>query len=430
MNIISKFTKKMKNEKMKGIFLLIAAVALFSCSNGDKSSLPSIQIEEAVENLCDVNLTKYASKIDYIPLGLEDTVLLGSINSIFMDDNYLYIPSPYRMICVHIYTKEGKYVKSIGRKGRGPGEYVAVRSVISLPDENAIMIEGGMKGVVYSLEDGSAIRDVDFTPLFKQNDGNGREGRAPRYLKVGYHQGKYCFLVSDPSDMTESIIMAQVDTGIKVMEKIELKEAGYLTMGDIKFINPSNYYADNKGIHIIRGTHDSLFVVDGAEVKPELAIDYGRFKGKKESAKASELLLFERFLDTDPAIFASILMPVGEEIYDVPPVETNDTERRVTFYFGRRVNQINRTALLYDKQEKKSFIPKYYKEYDMAGLHNDIDGGIPFWPSYIDGERMYCFVDAGKFIELSEISGSAEMKKVAASLTEESNPVMVAVTLK
>lgn len=40
------------------------------------------------------------------------------------------------------------------------------------------------------------------------------------------------------------------------------------------------------------------------------------------------------------------------------------------------------------------------------------------------------FLDAGKFIELSEKYNSQKMKEIAAQLTDESNPVMIAVTLK
>ena len=39
-------------------------------------------------------------------------------------------------------------------------------------------------------------------------------------------------------------------------------------------------------------------------------------------------------------------------------------------------------------------------------------------------------LDAIDFIEYAEISSSAKMKEVAATLTDESNPVMVIVTLK
>jgi len=55
---------------------------------------------------------------------------------------------------------------------------------------------------------------------------------------------------------------------------------------------------------------------------------------------------------------------------------------------------------------------------------------MPFYPIYIKDGKMYQMLDAIDFIEYAEVSNSAKMKEVAATLTEESNPVLVVVTLK
>ena len=67
---------------------------------------------------------------------------------------------------------------------------------------------------------------------------------------------------------------------------------------------------------------------------------------------------------------------------------------------------------------------------NLAGFTNDLDGGMPFYPIYIKDGKMYQMLDAIDFIEYAEVSNSAKMKEVAATLTEESNPVLVVVTLK
>ena len=72
----------------------------------------------------------------------------------------------------------------------------------------------------------------------------------------------------------------------------------------------------------------------------------------------------------------------------------------------------------------------YQEEFGMAGFINDIDGGMPFWPQQLKGNKMFSFVDAGTFIEMSKKCNSPKMKEVARKLTEESNPVLVEVTLK
>ena len=89
-----------------------------------------------------------------------------------------------------------------------------------------------------------------------------------------------------------------------------------------------------------------------------------------------------------------------------------------------------RSNVIYDKLTKETVTLKYNADYNIAGFTNDLDGGMPFYPTYVKDGKMYQLLDAIDFIEYAEISSSAKMKEVAATLTDESNPVMVVVTLK
>jgi hypothetical protein len=85
---------------------------------------------------------------------------------------------------------------------------------------------------------------------------------------------------------------------------------------------------------------------------------------------------------------------------------------------------------VYDKHSRTTKLIKYSKELEPGGFTNDIDGGMPFWPTKHIGNKLYQFVDAGTFIEMSKKYNSPRMKEIAATLTEESNPVMIEATLK
>ena len=86
--------------------------------------------------------------------------------------------------------------------------------------------------------------------------------------------------------------------------------------------------------------------------------------------------------------------------------------------------------MFYDKSTGKTFIPKYDSKFALQGMVNDLDGGAPFTPEFIVENNMYAFIDAIDFIEYASVSESADMKSVAAQLTDESNPVLVKVTTK
>ncbi|MBR5856563.1 MAG: hypothetical protein IKY70_04755 [Bacteroidales bacterium] len=85
--------------------------------------------------------------------------------------------------------------------------------------------------------------------------------------------------------------------------------------------------------------------------------------------------------------------------------------------------------LLFDKRNGTSSLMAKNNN-DIHGFVNDIDNGAPFLPSKIADGKMYQIIDAASFIEFAKNSSSDKMKKVAATLTDESNPVIVVATLK
>ena len=85
---------------------------------------------------------------------------------------------------------------------------------------------------------------------------------------------------------------------------------------------------------------------------------------------------------------------------------------------------------LYDKTNGTARKIRKFEGSNYQGFTNDIDNGIPFWPVAVTSDKMYSFMSADVFIKEAEKSNSQKMKDVAATLTEESNPVIVVATLK
>ena len=55
-------------------------------------------------------------------------------------------------------------------------------------------------------------------------------------------------------------------------------------------------------------------------------------------------------------------------------------------------------------------------KYKYDGFTNDIDGGIPFWPTYFNKDKAYQIIDAIDFIDMAEKSNSEKMKDLAKEL--------------
>ncbi len=75
-----------------------------------------------------VNVSEVFSSVDFIKLETAKEGLLSWPAEIQIVDDYLIIFDGTRKI--YVYTKDGKFVRQIGRFGRGPGEYVQLADVI------------------------------------------------------------------------------------------------------------------------------------------------------------------------------------------------------------------------------------------------------------------------------------------------------------
>ena len=160
---------------------------------------------------------------------------------------------------------------------------------------------------------------------------------------------------------------------------------------------------------------DTIFSInqkDGALVK-EYLLSTGKYRKDDDEGVSIRRL----FYDTPQFIFYQVIIP--------PAVIPN-------------IGPGGRTVFcLYDKATGKGVKLPFYEEYTVdnqpyrgRGFQNDLDGGMIFLPSKIRGNKMYQLVNAYKFIEYAESTGSKAMQEVAAKLNEESNPVLVIATLK
>ena len=69
----------------------------------------------------------------------------------------------------------------------------------------------------------------------------------------------------------------------------------------------------------------------------------------------------------------------------------------------------------------------------QLGFKNDLDGGMAFWPNYISSDgKMVSFCNAQDFLDYYESleDPSLEIKRLAANLSPDSNPIIVIANLK
>ncbi|MEO9886564.1 MAG: 6-bladed beta-propeller [Balneola sp.] len=139
---------------------LIALIPIFLLLLTDTKSISSyLSIVEKIntENVLPIDLQIKIEK-DRI-FGINDNVLMGTIRSIHVDQKNRVFIGDSDQTKIHVFEPNGKYVTSLGRKGRGPGDYSAIswRTTITSDSEFIYITDSSFfnprRANVYALDD-------------------------------------------------------------------------------------------------------------------------------------------------------------------------------------------------------------------------------------------------------------------------------------
>ncbi|MHC1780326.1 MAG: 6-bladed beta-propeller [Bacteroidales bacterium] len=417
------------NKFLSLLFIAAMASAILSCS-GNKSKpesngVKTISLPKAIGKERIVNLSEVAQSIRYVPLETNDSSLLGAAQRPILEDGVFYVmvskasnKNEYRMF--HI---DGRFKGKLGTVGRAKGELPQIDpfSLSFDPVNGNPMICSFSKLVEYD-KDGNFINEV-YAPI---DEGSNIRGyrihkMGENYISLVNHMmfDKFGIISFNSNKEIIAESPAGIITGKTDESKNETDAAGKGEPTAISMGNPMSnsvivvgrnpiLYPYKKGFRYVADNGTEIYSIDEKLcIIPHYSLDFGKYK---LPAKA-----------TDDDFNRSISFVSGF---------TCETDNYLFMTYNFRDNEPNRytpplVSALYDKTKEELILLKR-DDPEIRGLKNDLDNGAPFWPVHISNEgEMIMPLSALKFIELSEKYNSAEMKKVAATLTENSNPVMV-----
>ena len=149
------------------IFLLFTT----ACARQTQVNGKTISIEQALDNIQEICLSKYATKIEYVLLDNSDSIMLPGVKDLQIKgagDNLFISHGVFSLkkeACFR-FTSDGKFCNTIGIRGRGPGEFTRLRKVYVDPVKHTFIISDPNKLITYSY-DGQFLTEKaisDFTP--------------------------------------------------------------------------------------------------------------------------------------------------------------------------------------------------------------------------------------------------------------------------
>jgi hypothetical protein len=401
---------------MKSKLLFVLMIVICSCgrsqhnvTSGD-GSIIKIDLLSKPESTVK-NLSEFAANVEYIPLQTTKNSLIGNFRQkIVLKDTKIYISSLEEILC---FDTHGKYLFKLQNKGRGPEEYSYLTDFDVSSDNKflALLSSPSSKLMIYD------ISDDGFT--FRKSISL----KKPIPYKVNVVPGRDILLLSiAPWFGTEPTLSLMINTA-----------------GDTIHFKPNCYKYQMDRSEIYQSSNEMIaYPIEGMACFKEEFSDTVFYADAKDKSFKPRMILDSHGLLTTPAIRGGLASFGNNTIYVAYMFETS---RYVFCYYG---SGELRNGILFDKTTKSKQGLATDNEMNIK-VKDDLSVGpdfnINFSNSYCSDGKLFSFAEtmhlkqyvlseefkAGK---ANDIKKKDELKKLADSLAETDNPVLIAVTLK
>jgi len=389
-------------------YLSFILVLIYSCrsshekqdnnvSTQAKQKFYNINIRNSLNVPGNCYLSSIATEIHYIPLETNPFCLLSKISDLKLFNDNIFISDKKAL---YKFDSKGNFIQQIGRKGNGPGEYgmVFFFSIIEKTNEIILFSYPAGKINIYDIETGTYKRSfrLDF-------DATG---------SIEFPSGKISFFTSDIPQTKNQQVNSEIfisNSDGQITDSIpnsRLPKTGNLSSQTI-------YYKMNRKICYMGSFQDTLIILS-EKIEKQPYVDFCL----NNTVKGNEIKL--------KLLIGKIQYPDFLSIHKV--LESSryffiDIQKGVGLYVEDEI-----LSFLYNKESKQLI--------NCPFLINDIDSGMPFWPKFIDNDTLlvdvqysYQIID---YFQSNKAKGDKSEKclKLANSLNEKDNPVLIIVKLR
>ena len=380
-----------------GPILIVIFIIMASCHRRSSSTIDTIFVDHM--NADELSFDSVVASVEITPLEKTDHSLVGPINGFcFVNDKY-YVLDAILVKGVLVFDKSGKYINTFRKHGRGPEEYISMRSFLVDAESKTIEIYSYDNRTIY-------IYDIE-TFAFIQKHEIGM--RASSFVKKN---GKYYIqtnqirnVVNNKETNADIIVYDPVSGGFEtIFEKLLPVDPSNRTLE----IDNIFFKTQDDRLYVNRLFVDTLFSLNGIDAVPRYIIDhnglfYKNVSYKEFPEKEKEFLRGTMGqcrivqIHDDNIILSYMYDAIFEKtIFEVPKPP--------------RIGYI-----IYSSQTRKTLT--------LRGLKGSMVDLSYFLPTNYTSEGIIVVISP-PFNELNE-----GVKKLY-GLTEDSNPVLVKITLR
>ena len=361
--------------------VVFMTVLMMGC-HGKKDTLYDIPLYRSLKSAVEFTPGDYIDSIRYIPLETTDSCFMGDVYKIIRWKDFYYI----RDLNEHLFFffSYGKFVCSIGRKGRGANEYVALADFTIDPENGDIYLVVPGKIMVYAYT-GELLRTMEV-------DSDWQVAALDR-------NGHLIFIIPVSRDQKEPLLIV-CDKGGQVIREIK----GMEVKCDIAYFN---WLHEQDGrVYYKEEFSDTLCYLDGTlNSHPYALVDFGDYKFQ-------------------PSHFSMGMINQWPDCYRLGGVFDFDHSMVLNVQRGLMDQVENLNTYLFDK--KKGKVGVFEKNTDSNGFRI---GGVVYAPRAAWKNQLICIIASSSVIGNAKIS-DPELEKLVSQMDENANPVLAVFDMK
>lgn len=408
---------------MKILLITLLVLILYSCSSRrindefsdvyDRNEFFVVSYEDLLERPGIVSLSNLAREITYVKLETSAECLIHTLAEYYFTSEYIFVDNVYNILQFSI---DGKFIKQIGRQGRGPGEIGLIRTLSVVDSEKLLAVQTNSVSKLFFFSfDGDFVKSVPVPDI--NNIALLPEGRMLFYDPCVWGHEDYMFILKDITGDTLSCV---------VNHSKWQNRSGYVYTVSYHLFHP--FYISAGAVSLKSMHNDTIYCLRKDSIVPRYLIDLGRFELPEDKRAEVAGQSLGDFIESSAGYRFAVSFDARDRLF-ISSGEYNNLE------------ESNQWNMIYERGSRSGALLV-----DSAGnpgsIVNDLDGGPDFWPAgVIDDSTVYCPMSPHLLIgEINDhiypgkpaIDNSEKGKflNLLNDINENDNPVLMIVRLK
>jgi len=398
----------MKNYKSQFIIFFAASLLLVGCNSKNPKTytglMYEIDFEQCLSTEQQMFLSEIADTVEYIELKTPDDIVIANIINVISYNDFMLLRHREG---VSLFHKDGRFIRNVGAKGQGPGEYVVSTAIAIDTKRKEILVYSNKKLLYYDFE-GVFLRSIEHTLYFTRLIGI---SDSIIWLVGEYatNDEKYkAFAIPSNGRFDTLAFIPNENYGVAISGR-QVRSGSPMTKFSYQY-NDDLYFKGNE-------YNDIIWKLSGLNSIPYTYINMGKYKMPVEYQ--SWFSEDEHKMNSDRYRGVSNIQEDDNFFY---LISRSYKFQESTTRLGRYVDL---AYMIFDKKTKKGFT---VKDRNGIGLTDDILGGPPVWPRWISDDCYYNAIEVFDLLEVindGEYKPAPQLKDLLSRINEDTNQLLI-----